>query len=146
MPEETTVPACTARHLHHVCIAVSDIESTLKLYSNLFDIEQPEVELIQDQAVKAALVKIGGTELEFIEPTDPNGGVAKFIDKKGEGLHHICFEVDDLQATLKRLSDQDVDLIDKVPRKGLAGMIAFLHPRSTKGTLVELVDRDTTGR
>ena len=146
MQEETTVTACTAQHLHHVCIAVRDIESTLKLYSNLFDIEQPKVELIQDQAVKAALVKIGGTELEFIEPTDPNGGVAKFIDKKGEGLHHICFEVDDLQATLKRLSDQDVDLIDKVPRKGLAGMIAFLHPRSTKGTLVELVDRDTTGR
>tara|TARA_Y100000588_G_scaffold60448_2_gene59443 strand:+ start:3190 stop:3630 length:441 start_codon:yes stop_codon:yes gene_type:complete len=146
MQEETTVPACTARHLHHVCMAVRDIESTLKLYSNLFDIEQPEVELIQDQSVKAALVKIGGTELEFIEPTDPNGGIAKFIDKKGEGLHHICFEVDDLQATLNRLSDQNVDLIDKVPRKGLAGMIAFLHPRSTKGTLVELVDRDTKGR
>ena len=71
MPEETTVPACTARHLHHVCIAVSDIESTLKLYSNLFDIEQPEVELIQDQGVKAALVKIGGTELEFIPYTHP---------------------------------------------------------------------------
>ena len=146
MQEETTVPACIARHLHHVCMAVRDIESTLKLYSNLFDIEQPEVELIQDQSVKAALVKIGGTELEFIEPTDPNGGIAKFIDKKCEGLHHICFEVDDLQATLKRLSDQNVDLIDKVPRKGLAGMIAFLHPRSTKGTLVELVDRDTKER
>lgn len=146
MGEETASPVCTAQNLHHVCIAVRDIEGTLKLYGNLFNVEQPEVQVIQDQGVKAALVKIGGTELEFIEPTDTSGGVARFIEQKGEGLHHICFEVDDLQMTLDRMSGQGIELIDKIPRKGLAGMIAFLHPRSTRGTLVELVDKGTTGR
>ena len=93
-----------------------------------------------------AIVSVGGTQLEFIEPTDPGGAIARFIERRGEGLHHICFEVEDLQGTLDRLDSNDVDLIDKNPRKGLAGMVAFIHPRSTGGTLVELVDESSTGR
>lgn len=137
---------CTARHIHHVCLAVRDIEATLESYTALFDLEETEIEEIEDQGVRAALVKLGGSELEFIEPTDPAGGIARFIEKRGEGLHHICFEVDDLQKTLDRLDDRDVRLIDRSPRRGLAGMIAFLHPRATGGTLIELVDKDSVGR
>ena len=137
---------CTARHIHHVCIAVRDIEATLASYTALFDLEETEIQEVKDQGVKAALVRIGGSELEFIEPTDPDGGIARFIEKKGEGLHHVCFEVDDLQKTLDGLAAQDVRLIDKSPRQGLAGMIAFLHPRATGGTLVELVDSETVER
>ena len=137
---------CIARHIHHVCIAVRDIEATLESYTALFDLEETEIQEIEDQRVKAALVKIGGSELEFIEPTDPDGGIARFIEKRGEGMHHICFEVDDLQKTLDGLAARDVRLIDRTPRKGLAGMIAFLHPRATGGTLIELVDKDSVGR
>lgn len=138
--------ACTARHIHHVCMAVRDIEATLASYTALFNLEKTEIKEVKDQGVKAALVKIGGAELEFIEPTDPEGGIARFIDKRGEGLHHVCFEVENLQKTLDRLDAQDIQLIDKAPRQGLAGMIAFLHPRATGGTLIELVDKDTVGR
>ena len=137
---------CIARHIHHVCIAVRDIEATLESYTALFDLEEAEIQDIEDQGVRAALVRIGGSGLEFIEPTDPDGGIARFVEKRGEGLHHVCFEVDDLQKTLDGLVARDVRLIDRAPRKGLAGMIAFLHPRATGGTLIELVDKDSVGR
>jgi methylmalonyl-CoA/ethylmalonyl-CoA epimerase len=90
-------------------------------------------------------VTIGGTELELIQPTDDTSGVAKFIETRGEGLHHICFEVDDLPSALKDLGDEGVALIDEEPREGLAGMIAFLHPKATSGVLVELVDSASVG-
>ena len=82
----------------------------------------------------------------FLQPTDSDGTVARFIERRGEGLHHICFEVEDLQDKLDRLDAGGVRLIDKTPRKGLSGMIAFLHPRSTRGVLIELVDQDTARR
>jgi methylmalonyl-CoA/ethylmalonyl-CoA epimerase len=137
---------CTAEHLNHVCIAVRDLDDTLGFYRDLFGLKPSEVREIADQGVKAALVRVGGTELEFIQPTDPDGAIARFIDSRGETLHHICFEVDDLQGKLDLLADKGTRLIDNTPRPGLAGMIAFLHPRSTRGVLVELVDRDTVGR
>ena len=137
-------PPCTAKHLNHVCIAVRDIQESLKLYQGLFDIAEAEVEDLPDQGVKATLIHVGGSQLEFIQPTDPNGGVARFIERHGEGLHHVCFEVDNLQEKLDALATQGVELIDKSPRKGLSGMIAFLHPRSTGGTLIELVDASST--
>ena len=84
---------------------------------------------------------MGDTHIEFIEPTDPEGGVAKFIEKKGEGFHHICVEVDDIDAELKSLAARGVELIDKQARKGLAGRIGFLHPRATKGVLIELIQK-----
>ena len=131
---------CTARHINHVCLAVRDIDDTLRFYQGLFSIGEAEVEDIEDQQVKAALVKVGGTQLEFIQPTDPSGGVARFIERRGEGVHHICFEVDDLAGTLKRLEAEDVQLIDRTPRRGASGMVAFIHPRATRGVLIELVD------
>jgi len=134
---------CTVRHLNHVCIAVRDLDDTLDFYSDLFGLEASEVREIADQGIRAALVRVGGTELEFIQPTDADGAVARFIDSRGEALHHICFEVDDLEGKLDLLVDKGTRLIDTAPRQGLAGMIAFLHPRSTRGVLIELVDRDT---
>ena len=137
---------CTVRHLNHVCIAVRDIDESLKQYRDLLGLSETPVEDIQDQGVRAALIRVGGSQLELIQPTDPDGGVARFIERRGEGLHHVCFEVEDLQGTLDRLGSSGVELIDKAPREGLSGMIAFLHPRSTGGVLVELVDQDTARR
>ena len=136
-------PACIARHINHVGIAVRDIEETLALYRDLFGADGAEVEDLEDQGVRGALVTVGGSQLEFLQPTDPEGTVARFIERRGEGLHHICFEVEDLQDKLDKLDARGVRLIDKVPREGLSGMIAFLHPRSTRGVLIELVDQDT---
>ena len=104
------------------------------------------IEDIQDQGVKAALVRVGASQLEFIQPTDENGGVARFIESRGETVHHICFEVDDLQGKLDKLDNEGVRLIDKTPREGLSGMIGFIHPSSTAGILYELVDRNTAKR
>ncbi len=137
---------CTARHINHVCIAVKDIDDTIRFYRDVFGATDSEVVDIEDQAVRATLIRVGGSQLEFIEPTDPNGGVAKFIDRRGEGVHHICFEVEDLAGTLQRLDEQGVAVIDREPREGLSGTIGFLHPKSTRGVLIELVDQDDARR
>jgi len=138
---------CSARHMNHVCIAVLNIEETLEFYENLFGVTKSgEIENIEDQGVKAALVRVGASQLEFIQPTDNENGVAKFIDRKGEGVHHICFEVDNLESTLKDLDLAGVQLIDKEPRDGLSGTIGFIHPKATRGVLIELVDQKTARR
>ena len=80
--------------------------------------------------------------IEFIEPTDPNGSIARFIERRGEALHHVAFQVEDIAARLAALQDAGVELIDKAPRKGAAGTIAFLHPRATRGVLIELVEKE----
>ena len=137
---------CTARHINHVCIAVMDIDETVQFYRDVFGVGEAEVVDIEDQAVRAALIQVGGSQLEFIEPTDPNGGVAKFIERRGEGVHHICFEVEDLGGTLRRLDEQGVAVIDREPREGLSGTIGFIHPKATRGVLIELVDQDDARR
>lgn len=142
----TTGTACVARHINHVCIAVNDIDATISFYQRVFGVGEAEVEEVDDQGVRASLIRVGGSQIEFIQPTDPNGGVARFIERKGEGMHHICFEVDDIQRTLDGLGAEGVRLIDKAPREGLSGEIAFIHPRATGGVLVELVDAATARR
>ena len=137
---------CTAKHLDHVCIAVRSVADSLDFYGALLGLAAAAIEEVPDQGVRAAIIRVGGSQLELIEPTDPSGAIARFIERRGEGLHHICFEVEDLQGTLDRLDSSGVQLIDRSPRQGLAGMIAFIHPRATGGTLVELVDEATTGR
>ncbi len=141
-----SVSTCVARHVNHVALAVKDIDESLAFYGDVFGIGPAEVEDIEDQGVRATLIRVGGSQLELIQPVDPNGGVARFIERRGEGLHHICFEVEDLQAALDRLAERGIALIDGAPREGLSGMIAFLHPRSTGGVLIELVDADTALR
>ena len=137
---------CTAQHINHVCIAVKDINDTVRFYRNVFGVADAEIVDIEDQAVRATLIRVGGSQLEFIEPTDPNGGVAKFIDRRGEGVHHICFEVEDLASTLQRLDEQGVAVVDREPREGLSGTIGFIHPKATRGVLIELVDQDDARR
>ena len=137
---------CTARHVNHVCIAVKDIDETIRFYRDVFGVEESEVVDIEDQAVRATLIRVGGSQLEFIEPTDPNGGVAKFIRRRGEGVHHLCFEVEDLAGTLRRLDEQGIAVIDHEPREGLSGTIGFIHPKATRGVLIELVDQDDARR
>ena len=132
---------CTARHINHVCIAVKDIDETVQFYRDVFGVGDSEIVEIDDQAVRATLIQVGGSQLEFIEPTDLTGGVAKFIERRGEGVHHICFEVKDLASTLQRLDEQGVDVIDREPREGLSGTIGFIHPKATRGVLIELVDQ-----
>jgi methylmalonyl-CoA/ethylmalonyl-CoA epimerase len=139
-------PVCVARHVNHVALVVNDMDETLEFYRRTFGVGSAETEEVPDQGVRAAVVRIGGTLLELIEPTDPSSGVARYIERRGEGMHHICFEVDNLEDTLSRLDDADVQLVDKTPRKGLVGNIAFLHPRSTRGVLIELVDADGAKR
>jgi len=138
---------CSARHINHVCIAVLNIEETLVFYENLFGVTKSgEIETIEDQGVKAALVRVGASQLEFIQPIDNENGVAKFIERRGEGVHHICFEVDNLESKLNDLDLAGVQLIDKEPRDGLSGTIGFIHPKSTRGVLIELVDQKTARR
>lgn len=137
-------PICTISHLHHTAIAVKDIRRTINRFNRLFGIGQVKIKAVNSQKVLAALVTIGNTELEFIQPMDSSSGVARFIEKRGEGLHHICFEVSHLSSTLKNLKEEGVLIVDQEPTQGLAGMVAFLHPKSVNGILVELVDSDTT--
>jgi len=128
------------KKVHHVAIAVRKLDEALKVYENLFGVKASKIENVPEQGVKAALIPIGdGSEIEFLEPIDPNGGVAKFLESRGEGIHHICFEVDNIDQVLKTVAEKGCQLIDRKSRKGLAGQVGFLHPKSTKGVLIELV-------
>ncbi|MEE8471276.1 MAG: methylmalonyl-CoA epimerase [Dehalococcoidia bacterium] len=129
------------RKVDHVAIAVKNLDEGLKTYENLLGIKPSHVEIIADQGIKAATIVLGDMEIELIEPTDPDSGVGKFLEKKGEGIHHICFEVDDVDKELESLAAKGVELIDKQGRKGLAGKIGFVHPRSANGVLVELAQK-----
>lgn len=142
MPQSTQ-PACRARHINHVAIVVKDAAETLRFYQETFGVSDAEIEEVADQGVLATLVEVGGTNLELIQPVRPDTGVARFLNTRGEALHHVCFEVEDLQSTLNGLKENGARLIDESPRQGLAGMIAFIHPKSTRGVLIELVDKDT---
>ena len=143
---ESNKTGCIAQHINHVAISVSDIEETISFYVNTFGISQPEITNLQDHGVKAALVRVGGSQLEFIQPLQDTGGVASFIEKRGEGVHHICFEMDNLNQSLEKLQQAGINLIDKTTRVGLSGNIAFIHPKSTGGVLIELVDSESARR
>ena len=129
------------KNFNHVAIAVNNLDETLSIFESLFGLKPSKIEDVPDQGVKAALIPIGSGEIELLEPIDPNGGVAKFLEKKGEGVHHICLEVDNTDEELKSLADKGVQLIDKVGRKGLAGKVGFIHPKSTKGVLIEIAQK-----
>ncbi|NLX86361.1 MAG: methylmalonyl-CoA epimerase [Clostridiales bacterium] len=126
----------------HIGIAVSNLEETLKVYTEVLGLELSGVEVVEDQKVKVAFLPIGDTEIELLESTQPDGPIAKFIEKKGEGIQHIAFRVEDIHAALEDMRQKGVRLIDEQPRYGAGGaQIAFLHPKSTHGVLVELCER-----
>ncbi|MFH1487008.1 MAG: methylmalonyl-CoA epimerase [Chloroflexota bacterium] len=134
------------KRVDHISIAVKNIEEQLPLYRDMLGLKPGKVETIADQGVKAVMIPIGDSEIELIEPLNPEGGVAKFLESRGEGIHHICLEVDDVDKELKSLADKGVSLIDKVGRPGLAGKVGFLHPKSTKGVLIELAQKIGHGK
>jgi methylmalonyl-CoA/ethylmalonyl-CoA epimerase len=124
--------------IHHIGIAVNDLEEALKFYGETLGLPVHASATVEDQGVKAALLTIGQSEIELLEPLSPESPVGRFLGRKGEGLHHICFQTPDVDAELEGLKAKGVDLVDQTPRKGLAGMICFLHPKAMRGVLVEL--------
>ncbi len=129
-------------HIEHIGIAVKSIEESRKYYEEVLGLTCYAVEEVKDQKVKTAFFKVGDTKIELLESTSPDGPIGKFIDKKGEGMHHIAFAVPDATEALEDLSQKGVQLVDKVSRAGAEGLnIGFLHPRSTHGVLTELCSK-----
>lgn len=129
-------------HIEHIGIAVKNLKSSIKYYEDILGLKCYAVEEVEDQKVRTAFFLVGNTKIELLESTDPDGPIGKFIEKKGEGVHHIAFAVDDLQRALSEVETKGMRLIDKQPRKGAEGMnIAFLHPQSTGGVLTELCEK-----
>ncbi|MBQ6299067.1 MAG: methylmalonyl-CoA epimerase [Bacteroidales bacterium] len=125
-------------HIEHLGIAVKSLEEAIPYYENVLGLKCYAVEEVADQKVKTAFFKIGQTKLELLEPTCPESTIAGFIEKRGEGIHHLAFATDDVAACLAEAEEKGVRLIDKAPRPGAEQMmIAFIHPKSTKGVLTE---------
>lgn len=131
-----------ATHIEHIGIAVKNLKESIKYYEEIFGFKCYSIEEVKEQKVKTAFFLVGQTKIELLESTDPEGPIGKFIEKKGEGVHHIAFAVNDLENALKETETKGVRLIDKTPRKGAEGLdIAFLHPKSTYGVLTELCEK-----
>jgi methylmalonyl-CoA/ethylmalonyl-CoA epimerase len=130
-----------ATHIEHLGIAVANLEESIKYYENVLGLSCYKIEEVADQKVKTAFFKIGDTKIELLESTAPDGPIGKFIEKKGEGIHHIAFAVENLEEALEDVKNKGVQLIDETPRMGAEGLhIAFLHPKSTKGVLTEFCE------
>ena len=123
--------------IHHVGIVVRSLDAAFAFYRDALSLPVHKEAVIQDQGVRAALLTIGESEIELLEPIAPGTGVARFLEQRGEGLHHLCFETDAVNEELETAKRRGVRLIDQQPRAGLAGMICFLHPKSNHGVLIE---------
>jgi len=130
------------KKIHHVGIVVPDLEKALRFWRDLLGLALVKAAIVQDQGVKAALLKAGESEIELLEPLVPENGVGKFLARRGGGLHHVCFQTEDVAAELSRARVKGIQLIDQQPRPGLAGMICFLHPKATRGVLIEYAQPD----
>ena len=130
----------------HIAIAVKDIEASKKLFALISNATASETTVVSDQKVKVCFIETGETKIELIQPIEGNIGVAKFLEKRGEGLHHICLEVSDIELALADYKSRGFRLIDEVPRIGAEGhRVAFVHPQSTNGVLIELVESSRHG-
>ena len=125
--------------IDHIGIVVRDIQEALKVYEAALGLPLLEVVEIADQEVQVAFLPIGESNVELVQPTTDDTGIARFLEKRGEGIHHICIEVEDIQAALAQLMDHGVEVIDEVPRQGAHGRVAFVHPRGAHGVLIELI-------
>lgn len=126
------------RRIHHVGVVVRKLDEAYRFYRDVLGLPLVKEAELPDQGVRAALVSAGDTEIELLEPLGTTTSVGRFLARHGEGLHHLCFETPDVAASLAELKDKKAELIDEAPRRGLAGWIAFLHPRACSGVLVEL--------
>jgi methylmalonyl-CoA epimerase len=130
------------KNIDHIGIAVANLQESLSFWETALGIELHGIEEVAEQHVRTAFLPVAGTEIELLEPTSPDSSIAKFIEKRGEGLHHIAIRVDDIEAALAELKAKGVQLIDETPRNGAGGArIAFVHPRATHGVLLELCER-----
>lgn len=126
--------------VHHVALIVRSVEESIGLWRDSLGLELETVMDIPYDRVRIAFLGVGESKIELVEPTDDTTGVARFLESKGEGFHHVCFEVPDISAALHDLESDGIELIDAAPRKGAEGPVAFLHPRSCHGVLVELIE------
>ena len=128
-------------HIEHIGIAVKNLSEAIKYFENVLGLKCYAVEEVKDQKVKTAFFQIGQTKIELLESTDPEGPIGKFIEKRGEGIHHIAFTAKNLESSLEELKEKGIKLIDEKARKGAEGLnIAFLHPKATYGVLTELCE------
>lgn len=128
-------------HIEHIGIAVKNLDEAIKFYEEIFGLKCYAVEEVTDQKVKTAFFQVGQTKVELLETTDPEGPIGKFIEKRGEGIHHIAFAMKGLQSSLDELREKGIRLIDEKARKGAEGLnIAFIHPKDTQGVLIELCE------
>jgi methylmalonyl-CoA/ethylmalonyl-CoA epimerase len=129
------------KKISHIGIATKDLDQQVAFYRDMLGLELVQIEEIEDQQVRVAMFRIGESAIELLTPTSPQSPIARFLEKRGEGIHHIAYEVEGLGQELVRLDSQGIDLIDKIPREGAHGKrIAFLHPRATFGVLTELCE------
>ena len=129
-------------HIEHLGIAVKSLEESIPYYENILGLKCYSIEEVADQKVRTAFFKVGQTKIELLEPTSEESTIAKFIEKRGEGIHHLAFANQDVAEALAEVEAKGVRLIDKAPRKGAEGLnIAFLHPKSTCGVLTELCEK-----
>jgi len=126
--------------INHLGIATKDIDGALKFWGTALGLENVHTEIVEDQKVRVAMLPLGESRIELLEPTSEDSPISKFLDKRGGGIHHIAVEVDDIRAALSKLKTQGIRLIDESPRIGAEGcLVAFVHPGSTGGVLLELV-------
>jgi methylmalonyl-CoA/ethylmalonyl-CoA epimerase len=138
LPFKRNIPYMKPSHIEHIGIAVRNLEEAIPFYEKVLGQKCYAIEEVKDQSVRTAFFRVGQTKIELLESTGPEGPVGKFIEKKGEGIHHIAFAVGDVEGSLREAESQGIQLIDKVPRKGAEGLsIGFLHPKSTFGVLME---------
>lgn len=130
----------TFSRVHHVAIVVRDLDAALATYRDTLGLPLELVLPIETDGVTIAFLAVGESKIELVQPTDADTGVARFLDKNGEGFHHVCVETPDVDATLAELAERGVELIDSMARKGAEGPVAFLHPRSCNGVLIELIE------
>ena len=130
-------------HIEHIGIAVADLEKSIGLYEKVFGLKCYNIEEVADQKVKTAFFMVGQTKIELLAPTDTDSPVGRFIEKRGEGIHHIAFAVNNIEKQLRYAEEQGVKLLDAVPRNGAEDLnIAFLHPGSTNGALIEICEKN----
>lgn len=128
--------------IDHIGIVVRDIQEALQVYETALGLPLKEIVPVPDQKVNVAFLPVGESNVELVQPTTEDTGVAKFLEKRGEGIHHISIEVADIEASLAQLKAQGVQLIDETPRQGAHGRVAFIHPRGAHGVLIELLEHE----
>lgn len=128
------------KKIHHVGVVVRDMERAMRFWRDTLGLHVHKTQMIEEQGVKAALLTLGDSEIELLEPTVADNGIARYLASRGEGLHHVCFQVDKVGRDLETLKAKGVEVIDQEPRIGIAGRICFLHPKAMHGALVELCE------